>query len=281
MHLETSAPDWTMSRSLMQTRRLPGTPKDVIDTMNIVYRRTLSVNVYVAVGSALLVATLATNAATVISPFVTLPAPGFGSSVPLELPGRYQQVFQASDFLEAMPQGGLISALAFRVDEFDRTLKVGNISSIQLNLSTSRQVVNGLSPVFGDNIGPDEKVVFGPTGASLFGLPGEFAFVFSFQTPFLFDPRAGNLLLDVRNYSGAVAPLPQDPIVDTIQEATLSRTISLDVNATTGALIDAVGAVVQFTFTPIPEPSPFKFGVGGAFVGLGGLAFKRLRKRPP
>jgi hypothetical protein len=165
--------------------------------------------------------------ATLISPTHVNGSGNTGSSAPLEFPMRYQQVYQASEFTAAMPQGGTISTITFKVDETIATIACGDIPSIQLDLSTSQRGVNSLNPVFANNIGPDNVTVFGPGRIDFAGSPGQFAFVFLFSHPFFYDPRAGNLLLDVRNYSGAVVcGFTDGPGVDAVQggQALVSQT---------------------------------------------------------
>jgi len=198
---------------------------------------------------------LTVNSAAVVAPFVS-GSGSTGSPDPVLFPVRYQQVYQAGDFLSAMPQGGRIVQLAFRIEETLPNETEGNISRIQIDLSTTQRGVNSLSPVFAENIGPDDTTVFGPSSIYLSGRRGQFDFVFQFTTPFVYDPRAGNLLMDVRNYSGAIIPMFRSPpAVDAVEGGTSSRIFNPDVNASTANFVDSIGAITQFTFTPVPEPS--------------------------
>src|SRR5678815_4864698 len=82
-----------------------------------------------------------------------------------------------------------------------------DITSLQINLSTTSKGPDGLSTVFSENIGANETVVFGPRPAR-FG-PGSPLPEYTFQLdePFFYDPSAGNLLMDVRNFSGGLGPM--------------------------------------------------------------------------
>jgi hypothetical protein len=167
---------------------------------------------------------------------------------------RYQQVFAASEFLSLSgPQ--LLTQIAFRPDAEGGAAFSSTISSIQINLSTTSAAPDGLSTTFADNVGVDNTVVFsgalslssaftGPAAG-----PKDFDIVINFQVPFLYDPTAGNLLLDVRNFSGGTTTQfdaefsGSDPV---------SRTASISggVNSPTADFMDTLGLVTQFMTTP-------------------------------
>ena len=132
--------------------------------------------------------------------------PFFNNSV------RYQQVYSASQF----PSGPIkITGIAFRPDGSvtDPNLTI-IFSTVQMDLSTTAGTPGTLSATFADNVGPDNKTVFnsfvfmnapvtGPAGG-----PKDFTVAFSL-TPFIYNPGAGNLLLDVRAFeSGEAYPHP-------------------------------------------------------------------------
>ena len=77
-------------------------------------------------------------------------------------------------------------------------------ASLKVFLSTTTNAVADLSTTFADNIGLDNTLVFSGTLAlQTANLPGpgdtkQFDIVFPFTTPFLYDPAAGNLLIDVQ-----------------------------------------------------------------------------------
>ena len=123
---------------------------------------------------------------------------------------RYQQVFAASEFLSLLgPQ--FITQIAFRPDAQLGNAFSSTISSIQINLSTTSAAPDNLSTTFANNVGPDDTVVFSGSLAlsSVFtgpeSGPKDFDIVIDLQTPFLYNPAAGNLLLDIRNFSGGFA----------------------------------------------------------------------------
>ena len=128
---------------------------------------------------------------------------------------RYQQVYAASEFGDA---GGpiRITALAFRPDtNMWASAFAGSLPRVQINFSTTAVNPGKLSLFFAENVGPDETVVFtGPLAlSSSFTGPAEgpkdFDIRIPLTTPFLYDPKSGNLLMDVRNFEGGTL-LPFD-----------------------------------------------------------------------
>jgi len=176
---------------------------------------------------------------------------------------RYQQVYNASMFGRQQPL--LITAIAFRPDvNFGQGEAFSSvISSIQLNLSTTVRAADGLSTRFADNVGANDRVVFsgalalssafsGPVGG-----PKAFDIVIRLATPFLYNPRQGNLLLDVRNFSGERTT--QFDASESFTDGT-SRMLSRlnGVNNETGFMDpegDSLGLVMLFEATPTPEPT--------------------------
>jgi hypothetical protein len=179
---------------------------------------------------------------------------------------RIQQVFDASQF-SAISHGGWIEGFSIRASseghdggDFGATLP-----QFQINFSTTTRGPDSLSPNFAENIGADEMVASGPgrlhvsAGGYLTSIqPQAFGGTVFFQTPFFYNPAAGNLLMDIRNWETAVVPFlsPRRPLID--GEFTRGDSISMvfrqDVFATEG-IPDTFGYVVQFRITPVPEPS--------------------------
>jgi hypothetical protein len=131
-------------------------------------------------------------------------------------PIRYQQVFDASQFSRLNPGGGLINRIAFR-GHGPGTPFTGTVAQLQINLSTTSKTPDGLSSIFGENVGSNDTQVFsGPfqTAVTFTGDPTNFEVVINFTTPFYYDPTKGNLLLDVRNLQGATQLPPNDQQLD-------------------------------------------------------------------
>ena len=186
---------------------------------------------------------------------------------------RYQQLFRSDQFTQA-PGRLRLSGVAFRPDASTGNAFVTTIQSAQINLSTTRAGLSGgLSLRFDENIGGDETLVHaGPlTLSSGFTGPAEgpkdFDIFVPFSQPFLYDPSAGNLLMDVRNFADS-STSQFDAYVSLLEPSGIRdvSVYSADVASPVGLVADATGLIARFTFepaAPIPEPSSlFLLGAG-------------------
>lgn len=79
------------------------------------------------------------------------------------------------------------------------------VSNLQVKLSTTSKAPYGLSSTFAENIGSNETTVFSgslPISSQFTGPangPKDFDIIIPLQTPFVYNPAQGNLLLDLRN----------------------------------------------------------------------------------
>jgi len=200
---------------------------------------------------------------------------------------RYQQVYNASDFLAAFGGGPkLITQIAFRPNPDVGSSFSSTLPNVQIDLSTTSKTADGLSTTFAANVGADDTVVHsGPLSlSSAFTGPAsgpkDFDIVISLTTPFLYDPTKGNLLLDVRNFGGGFTTQFD---AEQFTGDAISRVFTNDANGVNDATgsPDTVGLVTQFTFQPaaaVPEPSSL------ALLGLGAGAlagWRRWRNRKP
>jgi len=224
--------------------------------------------------------------------FVTFPAPNslnssegnslgsfpFGGAI---IGMRYQQVFDASQFSPIASGGGFITYIGFRLDGGSGGESAAS-QSLQINFSTTPKTPDGLSPNFADNIGHDDTVVRGARGVTLVGggggtpQPFEPSLIITLDTPFFYNPSAGNLLMDVRNYSGVDPSLPHSLVLDA-QDTTgdsVSSILAFNVNSTSGSLSSS-GFVTDFGIQIVPEPGVLSFFV----VGLAGFAVVGVRTR--
>ncbi len=194
---------------------------------------------------------------------------------------RHQQVFAASEFgLLLGPE--FITSIAFRPDGLVSPGPV-TVPHLQVSLSTTSAASDGLSTVFSSNIGTDDTVVFDDSwtlSSSHTGSPKDFDVVLNLQSPFLYDPSAGNLLLDMKSFSSPTGDFALDGL--NIDGDSVSRVISVGTDAASG--VDALGGtassfglIVQFTTSPVPEPSTLV--TLGGLLGMGLIAHCWRRRR--
>jgi len=201
---------------------------------------------------------------------------------------RYQQVYSSSEFASL---GGpvTISAILFRPDGIVGNAFFATLSSVLIELSTTPVTPATLSTTFANNIGSNDTIVFnGPLALSSSfagpsGGPKDFDIVINLTTPFVYDPSAGSLLLDVRNFDGSRADRTGQFDSDATATGTQRVFSTTDVNATTGTLggdgtqvgFNDRGLVTEFEFTATtPEPSTFGMAILGV-IGL--IALARLK----
>jgi hypothetical protein len=175
------------------------------------------------------------------------------STAPLDIGDttmRYQQVVAASEFLGVIPEGGTITYIEFRTDERFGNGFLTTFPSIQFDLSTTTGGPDQLSPFFANNVGSDNVTVQAGALTLCAGTHGERTGFFV-QTPFFYNPNAGNLLLDIRNFGGgrSTAFDAVDPLGDPV-----SRVFGL-VDTSTASVVDSAGLVVGFGAIPVPDPS--------------------------
>lgn len=193
---------------------------------------------------------------------------------------RYQQVYGAGEFSSVVGPK-LITTITFRPDGDTGSAFASTITDIQINLSTTSAAVDALSTTFASNIGGDDTIVFSGalslSSSSSGGPPRNFDIVINLSTPFLYDPANGNLLLDVRNFSGESTT--QFDAENTSGDGT-SRifTVGSGVSSPTADGADTIGLVTQFTFAAVPEPSTIALTSVGV-VGIANLLRRRYKTK--
>jgi hypothetical protein len=202
----------------------------------------------------------------------------FGSNV---TSARFQQVFAASQFT-IFDQGVSIEGILFRADSQYGSSYATTLRDIQVNLSTTLRAPDGLSAIFSENLGSDDSIVFdrGPVTVSsdCCGPPPQlFTMVMLFDRPFFFDPTAGNLLLDIRNFDGFSSPIGLGALDAVLTPGdSISSIWASDPTASTADQISSLGLVAGLAVTAVPELSSVALLLAGlVFFG----AHSRQRKR--
>lgn len=201
------------------------------------------------------------------------------------VPVRYQQVFDASQFLAAMPSGGFITQASFSSDFYCCDI-CSTVSNVQVSFSTTAASSSSLSPVFAQNEGADQTLVF--SGLLRFGSGSGYSEHVPFSSAFFYDPRQGNLLMEVKNFTGDDDPC-RDPIhgrfpgLDAAYGSAIPSGVvfATGANTETGFVGSGVGVLTQFSFTPVPEPATAVIAgtIAVGFACSAMLSHRRKKKR--
>jgi hypothetical protein len=167
-------------------------------------------------------------------------------------PFRFQQVYSASQFTSTLPDGGWIADFSIR--GYSGPGIVADLPDIQINLSTTLRTPDQLSTNFNNNIGRDDTVVVqrGPlNGLSV--TPGGFTATIYLDPAFFYDPAAGNLLMDVRNYEGIPLPPFWSITTSDAQDAAGDPISVVTGELATGmGVLSTIGLVTRFNVIPAP-----------------------------
>jgi hypothetical protein len=176
---------------------------------------------------------------------------GSGTSTAGPASVRWLHIYDASQF-GALSGPSFLTQFAYRPDGI---LGQSGPRSLTLRIyaSTTSRTVAGISTTFAENLGPDNTLVFdGTVNMTTENLPGpgntrQFDYVYTFTTPFLYDPAAGNLALDLQIEASGSAithdTVSGDPAIGRVFSAGSSTAATGDIRA---------AHVTQFTFEPPP-----------------------------
>ena len=159
------------------------------------------------------------------------------------------QIFDASQF-GALSGPSFLTQFALRPDTIPGP-SGPRTSTLRIYASTTSRSVAEMSTTFADNLGTNNTLVFdGTLTLSTQNLPGpgdtrQFDIVYPFTTPFLYDPAAGNLLLDLQISSDNGSALQWDSVTAG-DPATRLLSGAGSATAPTGNFTDS--PVWQFTF---------------------------------
>jgi hypothetical protein len=207
----------------------------------------------------------------IVPPSITSVTAGYGAGTLSGANLRVQDVYGAVNFppdtafwiLELCYRPDLVFGFAFNT----------TVNDIQINLSTTQKTPDALSPSYLQNVGPDDTVVFEgtlPISSQFTGPPGgprDFDIRIPLQTPFLYDPGEGNLLVDLRNFSGSGA----SGLGGSHSTADNASRVAGSMPQMTGGLDSGVDALqIVFTTTnPPPRPPRPILLVRGPYLQMG------------
>ena len=187
----------------------------------------------------------------------------FDNCIPLSgclMSVRYQQIYASSEF-GALAGPRLITEIRFRpgIGSILQGPYSISFADIEVNLSTTTVSPAAPSSTFADNVGVDQTNVYsGPLTLSTAYTgppvgPLDFDVVIPLQTPFLYDPSQGNLLLEWKNHSGEEITY----FFDFETDASIARIFNVDgnPNSTIGSANPQAGLVTKFGYFSVEEVS--------------------------
>ena len=213
---------------------------------------------------------MASERQTLVVPLNNATTPGEGAQNAFPAAGaRFLSIYNPSQFIAAMPEGGMIDQIAFRLDETIRGRSVSFDLEAEVRMSTSTSLATRIPSLrFSDNVGVDQTIVFPrqnirwTTKAAIAGA-NPFDLVVTFTSSFFYDPRRGSLAIDLWTYREPIGPSAIDtggPDDFGITATSLSGVQNLN----EGRFLDA--PIIQVRYSAIPEPSTLSLGILGLLI---------------
>jgi hypothetical protein len=178
-------------------------------------------------------------------------------------PARFQQLYEAAEFATL---GGpvLITGYAARPHA---TLQSGPAAvsggNMDIWMSTTNRTVSTLSTTFAENHGADHTLVGSYDSTDVFttaNLPGpgntkQFDVVQMFETPFRYDPTAGNLILEFRTDGSTLISGSEffTSACLTGSSCPMREVISIGAPDATSGMFQNAGEINLFLYEPVPE----------------------------
>ncbi len=185
---------------------------------------------------------------------------------------RYQELRRADEFSSF---GSPILITEFSLWRNPRSLPIDfTLPNVSIRFSTSVRSPSDISFTFEENIGADEVTVFSGS-LHLVDTGGEYGIRIPLQTPFLYDPSQGSLLMDFWNYQTVPTPANGSYFVNFARTPFSQAWFAGAANAAApSASTTSVGSLfTRFTVTPVPEPSTWLL----LAAGIAALAFARRK----
>lgn len=185
-------------------------------------------------------------------------------------PTEYQLIFRGTYLAQAWTSPTLISQIAFRVEngfpDFNAT-----IPRVEIRMSTTGIDPENIQPFWALNSGQDATIVFNRPNVALAAEGGAgvnpFQLAFRFDTPFVYNPQAGNLAIFLGTYgTGAFLGSSQVDAQEFDPPLSLSPVVRI---GGVFASPHPSGLVTQFEWISVPEPSISGLSMFGLIVCLG------------
>ncbi len=182
---------------------------------------------------------------------------------------RFQQFYQSANFIGSLPNGGYIKEISFRTDGNGGGGQAAVLTHMEIHLGYAGGF-NQISREYAKNQGAGYALVY----SGSLDIPrlssGQYDITVALQTPFLYNPNAGNLMLDYVNVGfGGFGVGLVDRTGTSLETGFLagSRFSSQAIGLIAGGLI------TSFTVDPVPEPG------FAALLALGGAILVMVRRR--